>query len=377
MSWKESMFSGESKRTRRLRVCIIYSVFLFFVASAAFNGYFSKTGFLDNVPRRSFVRIIEGTADRPFIYRQLLPVIANYADRVTPKAIPRKLATIRGDGGGRIYEKLFRSPIAQDPVYSFRYLVMYLEAYTGALVAVFALFFVCRSEGFQPPTALIASSLLILLIPYLQCRGGGYYTDFPEVAFLALAFLAVQRLHWLWLMPIAALGTFNKESFLLILLTLWPFLRLRWGKWYALFQLGILELVGASIYLAVKSHFKGNPGVPLEFHLYEQFTFFKYPPNLIAKFGDVYGFFVPEPMTIVPMAIFAWLLYRGWKGISLQIRQHAIIAACINVPLYVIFCNPGETRDFSMLYIFVLIALAVNLSETQAPGAQVPWKTTL
>ena len=339
---------------------VIYGVLLFLAAAASFNGFYTKIQFLDGNAYRGFESIVDGTANRPYIYRQLIPAIANWADRSTPQTLRQRLTSAHSDDGRSFYEALFQSPVALNPVNSFRYLVMYIEVFVAAVVAVFALYFVCRAEGYEPKVAVIASSVLILLVPYVQIRGGGFYSDYPELAFLSLAVLVSRQFHWLWLIPIAALGTYNKESFILILLTLWPILKWRWGRLFASLQIAGLEILAIAIYWISRVRFSGNPGGTVENHLQGQLSFFLHPVNWIFKLGKVYGIFLPEMMSLIPVAIVVWLTWRGWKEISSVMRQHAIVAASIIFPLFIVLSTPGETRDFSMLYIVLLLVIGAN-----------------
>src|SRR3954447_2250566 len=65
---------------------LVFFFILFFAAAAAsFNGFYSKwhlreAGTTQYLPRVSFEAMIDGTADRPFVYRQMLPMVANWVD---------------------------------------------------------------------------------------------------------------------------------------------------------------------------------------------------------------------------------------------------------------------------------------------------------
>jgi hypothetical protein len=42
------------------------------------------------------------------------------------------------------------------------------------------------------------------------------------------------------------------------------------------------------------------------------------------------------------------------------------------VPLFVLFCMPGETRDLGMLYIVLLILIAANLARAEGATPDEP-----
>jgi hypothetical protein len=69
------------------------------------------------------------------------------------------------------------------------------------------------------------------------------------------------------------------------------------------------------------------------------------------------------------LALIAWTVWGGWRKLPVEMQRHAQIAAAINIPLFLLFCSPGEMRDFSMLYIVFLLLLAANLSiQTETGG---------
>jgi hypothetical protein len=67
-----------------------------------------------------------------------------------------------------------------------------------------------------------------------------------------------------------------------------------------------------------------------------------------------------NPLTVT---LVVWTVWRGWHSLPKAIQRHALIAVVINIPLYILFCNPGELRDFSLLYITFLLLVASNLTE--------------
>jgi hypothetical protein len=56
-------------------------------------------------------------------------------------------------------------------------------------------------------------------------------------------------------------------------------------------------------------------------------------------------------------------VWRAWPFLSRAIQRHAQIAALINIPLYLLFVQPGKLRDLGMLYIVFLLVLAVNFNQ--------------
>jgi hypothetical protein len=346
---------------------------LFFVAaSASFSGYYQKWHFAEaNVSGddnwAGIEQMLDGTAHRPSIYRQLLPASANWIDHIVPQKTKTSLYGWQVREDDKLLAAISVSPTANDPRYCFRYLVIYTETFLFALLAVYAMYLVCTALDVPYPGALFAPVVLILLLPYLMTNGGFFY-DYPELAFFALAAWIALRFRWWWLIPVAALGTWNKETFVLFIVTLYPLLRRHGSPRAAFFRTTALCAVSLAVLIPIRLHFAHNPGGDTEAWWYEQLNFFLHPRNLLFASDETYGTPMLSAFTLLPMSLLIWTAIRGWKHLPRTIQQHAQIAAVINIPLYFAFCNPGELRNLSMLYILFLLLIAVTLNQWLSPA---------
>jgi hypothetical protein len=255
------------------------------------------------------------------------------------------------------------SPTARNPVYFFRYLVEYCASFFFALLAVYAMYFLCIALQLPRFAAVVAPVIVILLLPYFM-RSWGFGHDYSELAFFALAALVAMRFSWFWIIPLAALGTWNKESFLFILITLYPFLRLRNSRLHSLIAVAVLCLVSGSIYLNLRAHFAQNPGHTVEPQLQLHIErILAEPGHMLLGTDENFGVRAPRAYSLLPLILLVWTVVRGWKHLPGFMRRHAQIAAAINLPLYFLFCQPGEFRDLSMLYLTLLALLAWNITE--------------
>ncbi len=320
----------------------------------------------------NFVQMIEGTAARPYVFRQMLPMFANWTDDVTPVTVKIWLYQYRPPGNldFRLPDLLFDSPIARSQTYFFRYLIVYSFCFLSTLLAVYAMYLVCKAMDFPPAATVLAPITVILLFPYLQSFGG-YFYDFPELAFMALAVWIAIKLEWWWLIPIAALGTWNKESFLLFIPTLYPILRPRHTRSGTLMRVGVPCLISFAVYYRTHTLFANNPGGTTEVHWRDQLAYLTHPGHWVyygAIMEKTYGILLPTISTILPLAFLAWTFWRGWRLLPTAIQRHGQFAAAINLPLYFLFCAPGELRNLSMLFIVFLLTVAGNLSEWMQNG---------
>ena len=340
----------------------LFAVFML-AAAGSFQGYYQKWHFAEadvagDHSRAAFESMVDGTAWRPYVYRQLLPTIANRIDMLVPEETKHQLFERQVAGDDPILSAISASPTANNEVYFFRYLVLYLLTFASAIGAVCAMYLVCTTLDFAPATAAFAAIALILLVPIFQSDGGFFY-DYPELAFMALAVWIALRFDWWWLLPIAALGAWNKESFLIYIPTLYPLLHRRNPK-SALPATAVLSVVCGAIYLYMRSHFAHNPGGSAEVWLVEHGRYLLDWHKWLFATEETYGVRLPRVYTLIPMTLIITTVWRAWKYLPTAIKRHAQVAAAINIPLYLLFSYPGELRDLSLLYIAFLVCIAAN-----------------
>ncbi len=342
-------------------------VFYFVIASASFNGYYNKWHFAEagasgEDDRYHFEMMVDGSAYRPYVYRQFLPDIANWLDSVVPRSAKAWLYNHYGIGTDAQEGAIFDSPTTENPIYFFRYLVLYLATFLFTLLALYALYLVCKALEIPLPAAVLAPAFVILMIPYFE-SGGGFFYDYPELAFFALAFWIALRFDWWWILPVTVLGTWNKETFLLFVPTLYPLLRgrrSRIGSWLAV---AVLCIAGAAVHYRIRLRFAHNPGGSMELHWRDQLNFFLHPLRALFCPEMTYGVYGVKVFALIPVALLLFAAWHSWPHLPRAVQRHGQIAAAINIPLYLLACSPGEWRDLSLLYVFALIVLASSLGQ--------------
>jgi len=342
---------------------ILCFIVLFWAAAASFHGYDTRHGLNYQVKGlERFRGMLDGTASRPFIYRQLLPATANEVDRLVPGSFKTRLASLVDGDGEKFYEAVFALPQQGDLDYFFRSLILYIEIFLSAFAAAYFMFLMCMEEGVAPIASLAASVLFILLLPYIMSEGGGKIYDYAELAFFALSIWMLRRFHWWWLVPVAVLATLNKESYLFFLITLYPVIRRRYSLVMSLVALGVLAAVCAGVYAMIWLHFRNSPGSTVEVHFQDVLRYYFKPQHFIGRPLVVYGIFAVDILSILPIAFIVWTIRRGWGKLSREFRRHAQLAAIINLPLFFLFCWPGEARNLSMLYLPLVLCFAFNFA---------------
>ena len=343
---------------------------LFFVAAAAsFNGFYDKyklleAGTTNPEMQQTFEAMVDGTAPRPFVYRQLLPMTANWINAELVSIFPTQIEEWSNHVGKKLPTggRWIDSPIVLHPNYLLRYCIVYALVFLSAWASVFLAYMLLRRIGFHPAASVLAAVSMILLMPYLL-TGGGYFYDYPELCFMLLSAWMAASIDWWWLMPVAALATWNKESFFFFLLTLYPLIRNRASRWHALSAIGVLNLVSGIVYLLLQFRFAHNSGGNLEVHILDQARALIYPGAYLFSLEKTYGILIVRGLYFVLLAFLVPTFYMGWKTLPRTFQQHAKLAAAINIPLYLLFCEPGELRNLSMLYVTLAVLMAACWSQ--------------
>lgn len=333
---------------------LLYCTFFWMVAAASFSGYIGKWGMRDNTERFSLEAMLEGTADRPFVYRQLLPLIANAADKAAPASVKNPVSDKLNPQ--KVYMK---TQAAADPALSFRYIVVYYLSFLSLLGSLFAMRGICLDAGMGKLSALVAPTVLSLAFPYMQTIGG-YFYDTTELLFFCLAYLLVSRKRIAWLFAIVVPATLNKESFFFFLMTLLPLLLARYPKQRALAIAAAAVLLSGLVNVAVKLHFGDAGGSPVEIHLMDNLAAY-FSPRPYSQMELTYGIMGPRQVFVPTLLLIASVFARGWHAVSRETRQHILLASAINLPLFAVCAAVGELRNLSLLFVGFTILIGKAL----------------
>ncbi len=348
----------------------LLAVVYFFISAAAFNGFYDKWGFRDAFPEFSFISMADGTAHRPFVYRQLMNKAAEGAESALPQSarewLTGALYSVKGEPKSGL-----KADGATNPVYAMRYHLVYYGSFALFFASLFVARAVCLSFGCGQMASAIAPAILALLIPFFQSFGG-YFYDFPELLFLMLAVLLVQKRLYVWLVPLTAVAMMNKESFLFFIVALYPLLRQGLSVRAAGLTIAGLVAVAALIYLLIRQQYADNPGMTAHTHVWDAVVFYANPLNLVRR-EITYGLKMFGAYSLASLIAIAAVWLRGWGHLPPVVKQHVALAAAINIPLYLLLCWPGEFRNLSMLYPGFMLLLAANIDmATGAPSGNRP-----
>ena len=210
------------------RVCCF--VLYFVAAAASFNGFYDKWHFGEwdlsgETIVFHFEMMVDGTAiGHTFTASCFRPRPTGSTGPCRIRLRPGSI-TSRPPGPGAI-DAIFDSSTAENPAYFFRLSDLYASTFLFTLLAVYAMYLLCRAHGGSSNRGGSGARRPHPSVSLYPERRWFLY-DYPELAFFALAAWAALKFDWWTIIPLAALGTWNKETFLLFIPALYPFIRQR------------------------------------------------------------------------------------------------------------------------------------------------------
>ena len=326
-------------------------IFLILTISAAgFCGFFVKWALRDDAETFGFTAMIENTAKRPFIHRQLLPVIVKSTVEVIPEDKKEKLSA-------RLIEKRhIEKRFAQSQIPE-KYILEYYLMVAICFLSFFAAIWILRSllsEILNDEVAgTLGAMLFALIFPYFEVLGG-YYYDILEILFMFMAAKFALRGKFIALLILAPIATWNKESFFFFLATLYPLTRLHFDeKKSAAITLASIFFSGLA-YLYVREMFINNPGDAADGRFFEHMEHILEISSYFLT-DSIYGVPLPSRMFFLHIIYVLFIAKISWRKLSDNWKNHIKIALVINGILYFMYVVPGELRDLSMLYISLMV----------------------
>ena len=343
---------------------LLLGAFFWMVSAAAFSGFMNKWGLTgtaweaNDEIRFGLRKILDGSASKPFVYRQLAPMLANAAEKLTPEGVKYRARRLLMPVQTRDW---LVSPPPAD--LRFRYLVIHQMSFFALFASLFVLRRILLDLGIDGRAALLAPAAFALALPYIQTVGGFYY-DTIELLTMSAAVLLALRGRLLLLLLLALPATLNKETFIFFALTLYPLLRHRRAMIPAAATTGAIILVAGLVNVALKIRFAGSgSGGVAEVHILSNLVFYLNPLNYLNSLEMTYGIIGPAQVFAGTLLVAAIIVARAWPIAPVFVKRHLLVAACINLPLFVLFCAAGELRNLSMLYVGLVVMAGLAVSK--------------
>lgn len=347
--------------TSRPASWLLLCVFFWTVAAAGFSGFVNKWGLMGDAgvqferERYGLELMLNATASKPFVYRQLAPGVAHLADRITPGRI-KKLArtTILPP------QEIKRAVTPPTDAFKFHYIVIYYLSFIAYFLSLFVLRRILLDLGIGELAAMVAPAAFILALPYVQTVGG-YYYDGLELLFMSTAFFAALRGNIPLLLTIILPATWNKETFIFFLPALFPLLRHKLTLKPTLITTAVAVAAAGIVNVWLKLTFIGSSrGGVAELHILNNILSYLNPFTYLES-EITYGIVGPARVFFGSILLAALILIRSWPHASSAVRHHLVVAALINLPLFLLFCYPGELRNLSFLYVGFVVLTAITI----------------
>ena len=336
--------------------------FFYMIAAASHAGFMAKYALRDGETFFSANSMVAGTADRPFVYRQLLPAIAKVGQSLISD--PNSVIFAQFKKVNLNASQSFSAATdANVPGFEYSYRIIYLANFIALFVSLILLRALLLRLNFGQLESVLAPAAFIIAFPYVQSIGGFFY-DSMELAFFSGALLLAVQGRLFALIVLTIFATLNKESFLFFIPTLYPILREKHVLKKTLFVLGAALLIAIVIKVYLQHTYQTNPGSEIYVQFFDNIKAY-FTPMTYFRNETTYGLPGPSGFFITTIAIMLIIALRGRPAVSAAWKQHFLIALMINAPLFFAFCVAGELRNLSMLYVGSVVFMAAAIKSTQ------------
>jgi len=317
------------------------SVHVFMDKEASFEDY--------GVQAYAFERLLDRTAERPFVYRALMPLLVNRIDGWLPQSVQERYQGAAKALVGR-YGRIV-TPGFWTAELERKYLITFVLMIGFGLLALFALRDLTGAVFPQAPLLREAGPTWFGILLPLSFMNGGLMYDFSELFFLFLSATLTWRRRYLLLAPVLALAVFNKETNALLVVLLFV---LVWHREERSRAIGIgiaMTAIAGAVLFGLRLYYAESPGSTMYNHIAENLEFWRQPSSWWA-WMTVYTPLIPFPrglnlLLIVPLAI---LILHGLRERPPEIRDFLLVSALVTLPLFFLFCWRDETRNLSLMY---------------------------
>jgi hypothetical protein len=324
-----------------LRGKFLFAILVLLNSAWIFYAYLSVTQIGTFEPAK-LSRALEGTAERPYVYRELVPLLA----RGLSPLIPPSLAGTFSSAPFPI-RKTFEA--LSEGGYSREAAAVLVLIFVSLVGFAYAQRYFLRILGMTSSREQFILPLLaqILILPFTIFFG--YIYDIPQVLLITVCLAFVLERRWVGYFFVLALASLNKETSVLVILV---FVIFYWSRLPRTAFISLF-LVQTAIYASIRAIllyiYRDNPGAQMLMTLkthYEQYVV--YPPSILITLV----FFVP----------LVYLMRRGWK------RKHPFLQAgsVMFVLLIGLFFIAGMPVEFRVL-LDALPIVAILIYQSKSP----------
>ncbi len=334
---------------RRPKLIFFWSIYGV-VALAVMTDFLLHSGVNLN-PLARLESMMDGSANRPFVYRALVPALVSAVNAVTPEPVIEAIE--RSLGQGPVSARLMRNFLQEEGrAYPALWAILLMF---GSLAGYGVLLHRLAQRLFadSPIVAWISPLLGLVIIPAFARQG--YIYDFPQLFLFTLCLYLMAGRNWLAFLLAFGVTCFNKETTVLILMTYLLYYRGKLSRrnfvGYGLAQLAIF----AAVKMVLSWWYAHNPGDDMELWFFIHLMFLK---------RDLLHPAVPVLVGGLALSAYRWHAKPEFLRCGLWLFVPFTV-------LYLMGGFPGEYRVFyEVLPILVLLttASAVELAGVKTSG---------
>ncbi len=357
-----------NRKTQRRLIYAVFACVYVMCTAYAISYFFQNSSLGDQYPRTRFDAMVDGYAAKPFIYRQLVPLLIRSVDVITPPAF-------RDD----VNEGMERFRFRQDLFWIQRYMpwlnptfplkVTHYKRLVGSIfiigfwIGYMAGLYYLAKELFpsQPAIALFAPIFGTLAFTSFGYQWQ-YIYDIPCLCLSTACFYFIYKQRFRMYLLIFLMASLNKETaiFSLVFFTVWHWNRLETKKF------AILWALQCAIYLSVKIsvsiYFMNNSGFFLEQNM----------PIVLAR--DVLG-----ESNLYKMAVFAvmWLMFTYQWQEKPEFLKRTLVVLPLLYLAYFLYGYPHEYRVFFDMHGPLILLLTHTLIAGTGIGSVTLFQSTI
>ncbi len=299
---------------------ILYATIALALAAVVFIIYLSISGTWSFGPA-TFPKMMAGTADRPYVYRILIPTISKWAAPLVPQWLI--------DLFSKAPESVRKTINAlSEGVYTREAIVAVILMYGSLVGFIFAEKSLLKQLNYpKDETRIIPFILTIMILPLTVFFG--YVYDLPQLFLFTATLVFMLRRQWRLYLPLLIIATLNKETsaFLIVIFALYCFRTLNQKQFIVL--LAVQAIIYIAVHGAIMFLYRNSPGSSIDWNIHyhiQQYT--RYPITFLVTlllFGGIF-----------------WMVFKGWREKPLFLRTSFNVFFII----LVLFFVAGREMEF-------------------------------
>lgn len=282
--------------------------------------------------------VLNGTADRPFVYRALIPGLANLVSPILSKPLAVSIMQ-------KLYPPYQSDFLGKDLfTYAPELVIISLIMYLSLVGLPFVIKRLMQDIGYTTPFFTWAIPISVLFSVYFFVGEAHHYYDYPQMFLFTLALLFLKEKRWTAYIITLLIAGINKETavFLIPIFCGMYFFSLQRRQFWILFSLQLAAyLLPRAIILFI---FRSNPGGAVIWHYSDHLKYISDHHERLFTWLTI-GF------------LLMLFIFYQWKTKPLFLRISWSITSVIFFILFLLWGYPNEWRVFLEIYPLTLLLL--------------------